>query len=69
MRNITGYILCLKILDFPEKVNFYVMGCVAFYKSMWPEIKSNAALFTGNILSVLRMSCRVELKIFILQEM
>lgn len=40
----------LIIKDFPEKVNFYVMGCVSFYKSMWPEIKSNAALFTGFLL-------------------
>ncbi|KAL4234897.1 Mroh1p [Mactra antiquata] len=40
----------LIIKDFPEKVNFYVMGCVSFYKSMWSEIKSNAALFTGFLL-------------------
>ncbi|XP_052229832.1 maestro heat-like repeat-containing protein family member 1 isoform X3 [Dreissena polymorpha] len=40
----------LIIQDFPEKVNFYVMGCVSFYKSVWPEIKSNAALFTGFLL-------------------
>ncbi|XP_060593728.1 maestro heat-like repeat-containing protein family member 1 [Ruditapes philippinarum] len=40
----------LIIQDFPEKVNFYVMGCVSFYKSMWSEIKSNAALFTGFLL-------------------
>ena len=26
------------------------MGCVSFYKSMWPEIKCNAALFTGYLL-------------------
>ena len=38
----------LQIQDFSEKVNFYVMGCVSFYKSSWSEIKSNAALFTGN---------------------
>lgn len=36
-----------KIDDFPDKVNFYVMGCVSFFKSFWPEIKSNAALFVG----------------------
>lgn len=40
----------LIIQDFPEKVNFYVMGCVSFYKSTWSEIKSNAALFTGFLL-------------------
>ncbi|OWF48217.1 Maestro heat-like repeat-containing protein family member 1 [Mizuhopecten yessoensis] len=38
------------IQDFPDKVNFYAMGCVAFFKSSWPEIKSNAALFIGFLL-------------------
>ncbi|KAL3859489.1 hypothetical protein ACJMK2_009708 [Sinanodonta woodiana] len=40
----------LIIQDFPEKVNFYIMGCVAFFKSVWPEVKSNAALFAGYLL-------------------
>ncbi|XP_012944683.1 maestro heat-like repeat-containing protein family member 1 isoform X2 [Aplysia californica] len=40
----------LIIQDFPDKINFYVMGCVAFFKSAWPEIKSNAAMFTGFLL-------------------
>ncbi|XP_034336261.2 maestro heat-like repeat-containing protein family member 1 isoform X2 [Magallana gigas] len=40
----------LMIDDFPDKVNFYVMGCVSFFKSFWPEIKSNAALFVGYLL-------------------
>ncbi|CAG2193325.1 unnamed protein product [Mytilus edulis] len=38
------------IQDFPDKVNFYVMGCISFYKSMWSEIKCNAALFTALII-------------------
>ncbi|XP_052059790.1 maestro heat-like repeat-containing protein family member 1 isoform X2 [Mytilus californianus] len=42
------------IQDFPDKVNFYVMGCISFYKSMWPEIKCNAALFTGYLLGNLQ---------------
>ncbi|XP_025115241.1 maestro heat-like repeat-containing protein family member 1 isoform X3 [Pomacea canaliculata] len=40
----------LIIQDFPEKVNFYVMGCVAFFKSSWPDIRSNAAMFVGFLL-------------------
>nr|XP_022339324.1 maestro heat-like repeat-containing protein family member 1 isoform X2 [Crassostrea virginica] len=40
----------LMIEDFPDKINFYVMGCVSFFKSFWPEIKSNAALFVGYLL-------------------
>lgn len=36
-----------KIQDFPDKLNFYVMGNVSFFKSMWPEIKGNAAMFVG----------------------
>ncbi|XP_013392835.1 maestro heat-like repeat-containing protein family member 1 isoform X1 [Lingula anatina] len=35
------------IKDIPDKVNFYVMGCVSFFKSQWPEIKCNAAMFAG----------------------
>ncbi|KAK7115260.1 maestro heat-like repeat-containing protein family member 1 isoform X1 [Littorina saxatilis] len=40
----------LIIQDFPDKVNFYVMGCVAFFKSSWSEIRSNAAMFVGFLL-------------------
>ncbi|XP_074645058.1 maestro heat-like repeat-containing protein family member 1 [Tubulanus polymorphus] len=38
------------IHDFPDKINFYVMGGVAFFKSMWSEIRSNAGLFVGFLL-------------------
>ncbi|XP_059158762.1 maestro heat-like repeat-containing protein family member 1 isoform X2 [Physella acuta] len=40
----------LVIQDLKEKINFYVMGCVSFFKSTWPEIKSNAAMFIGFLL-------------------
>ncbi|CAL1544099.1 unnamed protein product [Lymnaea stagnalis] len=40
----------LIIQDLKEKINFYVMGCVSFFKSPWPEIKSNAAMFIGFLL-------------------
>jgi len=33
-----------------HKVNFYVMNAVTFFKSMWPEVKCNAALFVGYML-------------------
>ena len=33
--------------DFTDKVNAYVMNAVMFFKSMWPEVKRNAALFVG----------------------
>ncbi|GCC19613.1 hypothetical protein chiPu_0018423, partial [Chiloscyllium punctatum] len=38
------------ISDFPEKVNFYIMGNVSFFKSVWPEIRGNAVMFTGFLL-------------------
>ncbi|XP_078392239.1 maestro heat-like repeat-containing protein family member 1 [Cetorhinus maximus] len=38
------------ISDFPEKINFYIMGNVSFFKSMWPEIRGNAVMFTGFLL-------------------
>ncbi|XP_064639982.1 maestro heat-like repeat-containing protein family member 1 isoform X2 [Lineus longissimus] len=38
------------IRDFPDKVNFYVMGSASFFKSLWPEIQSNAAMFVGFLL-------------------
>ncbi|XP_048473537.1 maestro heat-like repeat-containing protein family member 1 [Rhincodon typus] len=40
----------LIISDFPEKVNFYIMGNVSFFKSTWPEIRGNAVMFTGFLL-------------------
>ncbi|XP_056020899.1 maestro heat-like repeat-containing protein family member 1 isoform X2 [Ostrea edulis] len=46
----------LMIEEFPDKINFYVMGCVSFFKSLWSEIKSNAALFVGYLLGNLHES-------------
>eukprot|EP00795_Rhopilema_esculentum_P001016 gene1016-15340_t len=40
----------LMIADFQEKVNFYVMGCVGFFKSSYEDIRSNAATLTGFLL-------------------
>ncbi len=39
--------LPLQVADFTNKVNSYVMNSVMFFKSMWPEVKCNAALFVG----------------------
>ena len=37
----------LQVTDFTGKVNFYVMNAVTFFKSMWAQVKANAALFVG----------------------
>jgi hypothetical protein len=42
--------LSLQVTDFTDKVNSYVMNAVMFFKSMWSEVKSNAALFVGESL-------------------
>jgi len=36
--------------DLSDKINFYIMGGVTFFKSHWPEIRSNAAMLIGFIL-------------------
>lgn len=51
----------LLIVDFPDKINFYVMGCVSFYKSSRDDIKANAALLTGFILGNLPQERRDEI--------
>jgi hypothetical protein len=48
----------LMITDFDEKINFYTMNCVNFFKSEWQEIKANAAMFTGFLLGNLSKSQR-----------
>lgn len=40
----------LIIADFPDKVNFYVMGCISFFKSSYEDIRSNAATLAGFLL-------------------
>lgn len=51
----------LLIVDFPDKINFYVMGCVSFFKSSRDDIKANAALLTGFILGNLPQERREEI--------
>ena len=51
--------LCkLLIDDFPEKMNFYSMNSVGFFKSEWWEIKANAAIFIGFLLGNLPVEKR-----------
>lgn len=38
------------IKDFPDKINFYTMNCVSFFRSDWKEIKANAAMLAGFLL-------------------
>ena len=40
----------VQVTDFTDKVNSYVMNAVMFFKSMWSEVKCNAALFVGRSL-------------------
>ena len=40
----------LLIAEFDDKINFYTMNNVNFFKSEWKEIKANAAIFTGFLL-------------------
>eukprot|EP00039_Didymoeca_costata_P018820 m.335101 g.335101 ORF g.335101 m.335101 type:complete len:1638 (-) comp17516_c0_seq1:85-4998(-) len=40
----------IMINEFEDKINFYTMNNVNFFKSEWPEIKANAAMFTGFLL-------------------
>jgi hypothetical protein len=43
--------LCKHIVtDFTDKVNFYIMNAVTFFKSMWSQVKANAALLVGYML-------------------
>ncbi|XP_067055526.1 maestro heat-like repeat-containing protein family member 1 [Acropora muricata] len=51
----------LIIVDLADKISFYVMGCVSFFKSSRDDIKANAALFTGFILGNLPKERRYEI--------
>ena len=36
-----------QVIDFIDRINFYLMTAVGFFKSAVPEIRSNAVLFVG----------------------
>eukprot|EP00118_Oscarella_pearsei_P020077 m.216363 g.216363 ORF g.216363 m.216363 type:complete len:533 (+) comp39860_c0_seq19:3469-5067(+) len=38
------------IADFPDKISFYTMNCVGFFKSVWQSIRASAAMFAGFLL-------------------
>lgn len=42
------------IADFPEKLNFYVMNCVGFFKSEWVSLRTNAVVCAGFLLGNLQ---------------
>lgn len=60
-----------QIVDFADKISFYVMGCVSFFKSSRDDIKANAALFTGKVteLRVLLPKFRFPSFVFVTQSL
>eukprot|EP00042_Codosiga_hollandica_P058679 m.888514 g.888514 ORF g.888514 m.888514 type:complete len:837 (+) comp59932_c0_seq4:158-2668(+) len=48
----------IMIGDLDDKINFYVMSNISFFKSERVELKANAAIFTGFLLGNLHMSAR-----------
>lgn len=45
--SICHFLWLLQVTDFTDKVNFYIMNAVTFFKSMWSQVKANAALLVG----------------------
>lgn len=48
----------LLIQYYPDRLNYYVMTCVSYFKSPWDEIKANAANFAGYMLGNLSLDAR-----------
>eukprot|EP01132_Coremiostelium_polycephalum_P004092 gene4092-5120_t len=40
----------LLIVYYPERINFFIMTCIEYYKSNWTTLRGNAATITGFIL-------------------
>jgi hypothetical protein len=40
-------VFLFQIKDFSDKVDFYIMTCVTFFKSTRSEVQCNAAIFLG----------------------
>lgn len=47
-----------QLQGFPDKVNFYTMNSVNFFKSEWKEVRANAAMFAGFLLGNLELGKR-----------
>lgn len=45
--SVCQFLWLLQVTDFTDKVNFYIMNAVTFFKSMWSQVKANAALLVG----------------------
>jgi hypothetical protein len=46
------------VLSFPDRLNFYALGCSNYFKSQFAQIRSNAALLTGYLLEPLTPALR-----------
>jgi hypothetical protein len=46
------------IEDYGNRINYYVMTCIEYFKSQWSTIKSNAAAFVGFLLGNLPVEKR-----------
>jgi len=53
----------LMISDYLDKMNFYIMACISFFKSNWDDIRANAALFVGFLLGNLKKESRHSISI------
>lgn len=49
-REFMGDLSKIMTVDFSDKVSLYITTCMAYFKSSWPIIKANAAMFTGLLL-------------------
>ena len=51
-------IAMILVLSFPDRLNFYALGCSNYFKSQFAQIRANAALFTGYLLEPLSPALR-----------
>ncbi len=45
-------------LSLPSQINFYVMGCVGFFRCTWETLRANASMFVGFMLGNLPLETR-----------
>ncbi|XP_078493526.1 maestro heat-like repeat-containing protein family member 1 isoform X2 [Ciona intestinalis] len=49
--------------EFPNKINFYIMSCVSFFKSEWPVLRGSAALLAAFFMNSLDEEARSSINI------
>nr|XP_018672598.1 maestro heat-like repeat-containing protein family member 1 isoform X2 [Ciona intestinalis]XP_026695832.1 maestro heat-like repeat-containing protein family member 1 isoform X1 [Ciona intestinalis]XP_026695833.1 maestro heat-like repeat-containing protein family member 1 isoform X1 [Ciona intestinalis]XP_026695834.1 maestro heat-like repeat-containing protein family member 1 isoform X1 [Ciona intestinalis]XP_026695835.1 maestro heat-like repeat-containing protein family member 1 isoform X1 [ len=49
--------------EFPNKINFYIMSCVSFFKSEWPVLRGSAALLAAFFMNSLGEEARSSINI------